>query len=64
MSPCKQEQSEIGLVYEGTIILKLIVIDSFPIVYVSSQRQEKGGGIYDRKQVYPKVAQTERPIRH
>jgi hypothetical protein len=29
---------------------------------VSPQKHEKGAGIYDAEQVYPKIAQTERPI--
>jgi len=39
------------------MISQLKVIDSFPIFKISTTRQEKGG-IYDRKQVYPKIVQT------
>jgi hypothetical protein len=53
---------KIALVRMGTFF-ELKVIDSFPKFMCPPQTHEKGGRIYDRKQVYPKIAQAERCIR-
>ena len=46
----------------AAVILQLIVIGSF--AYFRFTKTNKMGGTYDRKQVYPKITQTKRPICH
>jgi hypothetical protein len=47
----------------GTVRAELKVIGSLPYLKVSP-KPNKRGGTYDRKQGYPKVAQTERSVCH